>query len=123
MIFDISRHKWDDDLLRALNIPRSMLPEVRDNSCAFGTTDAALFGAPIASTVARIVGSDQGTVKMPLTVYRLGGNDPDKVVGLALEASSFASYQTLTVSLSESKVRELIQSLQSALGNGETEAG
>ncbi|MCB1970102.1 MAG: glycerol kinase GlpK [Geminicoccaceae bacterium] len=47
MIFDISRHKWDDDLLRALNIPRSMLPEVRDNSCAFGTTDAALFGAPM----------------------------------------------------------------------------
>ncbi|MCB1628995.1 MAG: hypothetical protein KDI48_14810 [Xanthomonadales bacterium] len=89
----------------------------------FGGFKAALFGAPIASTVARIVGSDQGTVKMPLTVYRLGGNDPDKVVGLALEASSFASYQTLTVSLSESKVRELIQSLQSALGNGETEAG
>ncbi|MEZ5825131.1 MAG: glycerol kinase GlpK [Geminicoccaceae bacterium] len=47
MIFDIARQAWDDELLSALRIPRSMLPEVRDNACAFGTSEPELFGAAI----------------------------------------------------------------------------
>ncbi len=42
MIFNIVTRQWDDDLLKLLNIPRALLPEVRDNVAAFGTTD--LFG-------------------------------------------------------------------------------
>jgi glycerol kinase len=50
MLFDIHRQDWDDDLLRILEIPRAVLPEVRDCSTLFGTTPAELFGAPLPVT-------------------------------------------------------------------------
>lgn len=48
MLMNIHTGDWDDDLLRVLDVPRSMLPEIRDSSADFGMTDASLFGAPIA---------------------------------------------------------------------------
>ena len=47
MLFDISANDWDDDLLRLLNVPRALLPQVMDCDAEFGETDAALFGAAI----------------------------------------------------------------------------
>ncbi|MDR0586610.1 MAG: glycerol kinase GlpK [Treponema sp.] len=38
MLFDITKLVWDDALLRAMDIPRQCLPEVRPSSCVFGTT-------------------------------------------------------------------------------------
>src|SRR5690606_37690619 len=48
---------WDEDLIRILGVPRSMLPEVRDCSGKFGESDAALFGAPI--SICGIAGDQQ----------------------------------------------------------------
>ena len=45
MLFNIQTLQWDDDILKELNIPKSMLPEVRPSSEVYGTTD--YFGAPI----------------------------------------------------------------------------
>ena len=42
MLYDIHRLRWDDDLLEALDIPKAMLPEVRDSSSIYGYTDIAL---------------------------------------------------------------------------------
>ncbi len=50
MLFDIKKQDWDDDLLALLNIPRRILPEVKDCSTLFGTTSADLFGAPLPIT-------------------------------------------------------------------------
>ena len=50
MLFDIHRQDWDDDLLAILDIPRAILPEVKDCSTLFGTTPADLFGAPLPVT-------------------------------------------------------------------------
>ena len=50
MLYDIHRQDWDDDLLRLLDIPRALLPEVRDCSALFGSTPADLFGAPLPIT-------------------------------------------------------------------------
>ncbi len=50
MLFDIGRQDWDAELLGRLGIPRSMLPEVMDNSGLFGTTDKAILGASIPVT-------------------------------------------------------------------------
>ena len=36
LLFNIHTDSWDDELLRLLNIPRSVLPEVRPSSGAFG---------------------------------------------------------------------------------------
>ncbi len=50
MLYDIHRQDWDEDLLRLLDIPRSLLPEVRDCSTLFGSTRKDLFGAPLPIT-------------------------------------------------------------------------
>ncbi len=44
MLYNVVRNEWDDDLLKLLNIPRSMLPEVKDNVCEFGQTQTSLLG-------------------------------------------------------------------------------
>jgi glycerol kinase len=48
LIFNIHTLDWDDELLKALSIPRAMLPEVRSSSEVYGTTDEACFDSPIA---------------------------------------------------------------------------
>ena len=46
LLFDIHRGVWDDELLAAFDIPRSLLPEVRPSAGVYG--QAAEFGVPIA---------------------------------------------------------------------------
>ena len=60
MLFDIGRSEWDDDLLRLLDIPRALLPEVRDNSGIFGETARDLFGAGI--PIAGMAGDQQAAL-------------------------------------------------------------
>lgn len=47
LLYNIDDNAWDEELLGILEIPKSMLPEVKDCADDFGTTDAALFGAEI----------------------------------------------------------------------------
>ena len=47
MLFNISTLTWDAEILEKLDIPVSMLPEVKPSSWIYGTTDAQYFGAPI----------------------------------------------------------------------------
>ncbi|RPI90440.1 MAG: glycerol kinase, partial [Planctomycetaceae bacterium] len=47
LLFNIHTLQWDDELLRLLNVPRAMLPEVRPSSGTFGETDWNLFGCSI----------------------------------------------------------------------------
>ncbi len=47
LLYDIHRGDWDDDLLRIFDIPRSVLPVVRDCAAEYGVTDAAILGAAI----------------------------------------------------------------------------
>jgi glycerol kinase len=47
MLFDIHKGDWDDELLKLLNVPRSVLPEVRSSSEVYGVTEKSLFGAEI----------------------------------------------------------------------------
>ena len=44
MLFNINTLQWDDEILTELNIPRSMLPEVKPSSCVYGKTDERTFG-------------------------------------------------------------------------------
>jgi glycerol kinase len=57
LLFNIHTLDWDDELLRILNIPRAMLPEVRASSEVYGETDPALFGAAI--PIAGMAGDQQ----------------------------------------------------------------
>ncbi len=47
MLYDIHRLDWDDTLLKALDIPRAMLPEVRSSSEIYGYTDILGTKVPI----------------------------------------------------------------------------
>ena len=60
MIYDIRALDWDDGLLGALNIPRAMLPEVRDSSGDFGTTAEEWLGGAI--PIAGIAGDQQAAL-------------------------------------------------------------
>ena len=52
MLFNIHTLTWDEDILRELQIPASMLPQVMPSSGIYGETDPSLFGGaiPIAGT-------------------------------------------------------------------------
>jgi glycerol kinase len=47
LLFNIRTQRWDDELLKFLDVPASMLPEVRDCAAEYGHTDKKLFGAGI----------------------------------------------------------------------------
>jgi len=57
LLFNIHLGEWDDELLKILRVPRSMLPEVKDSSAAFGDSDPSLFGGSIA--ISGIAGDQQ----------------------------------------------------------------
>lgn len=50
MLFNIRTQAWDEELLKMLDIPASLLPKVMDNSADFGHTDKSLFGQPLPIT-------------------------------------------------------------------------
>ena len=47
MLFNINTLTWDADILKELNIPKCMLPEVRPSSCVYGEALPQFFGAAI----------------------------------------------------------------------------
>jgi len=61
LIFNIHEKKWDEELLKLLGIPLSMLPEVKISSGNFGSTVVNdLFDAPVA--IAGIAGDQQAAL-------------------------------------------------------------
>ena len=60
MLFDIHTLDWDDELLRVLGVPRSMLPEVRSSSETYGHVSSSLGLGDIA--VAGIAGDQQAAL-------------------------------------------------------------
>lgn len=60
MLFNIHELKWDEEILKELNIPLCMLPEAKPSSCVYGNTDATLFGSEIA--IAGAAGDQQAAL-------------------------------------------------------------
>ncbi|MFM2399450.1 MAG: glycerol kinase [Pseudomonadota bacterium] len=60
LAFNIHNNSWDDELLRALNVPRNMLPAVHPSSYLFGETDAKHLGTAI--PIAGIAGDQQSAL-------------------------------------------------------------
>ena len=48
MLLNIYTREWDDELLKALNVPRSVLPQVKASSEVYGESTGILAGVPIA---------------------------------------------------------------------------
>lgn len=47
LLFNLAEEKWDQNLLDLFEIPRSMLPEVRECTSEFGTTEEQQFGVEL----------------------------------------------------------------------------
>ena len=60
LLFNIHSMDWDDELLKILDVPREMLPQVRSCSEVYGETDASVFGTPI--PIAGIAGDQQAAL-------------------------------------------------------------
>jgi glycerol kinase len=67
MLFDIEKLDWDDTLLKALNIPRAMLPEVRSSSEIYGYTEIQSVKVPIAG-----IAGDQQAALFGQTCFQPG---------------------------------------------------
>lgn len=61
MLYNIHTCAWDDDILRALDVPASLLPEVRDSSGDFGATSATCFDGA-ALPIGGVIGDQQGAL-------------------------------------------------------------
>ena len=59
MLFNL-QGAWDDELLRVLDVPREVLPQVRSSSEVYGETASSVFGAPI--RLAGIAGDQQAAL-------------------------------------------------------------
>lgn len=69
MLFNINTLTWDREILEELQIPESMLPEVKPSSCVYGYTDPTFFGGSI--PIAGAAG-DQQSALFGQTCFRPG---------------------------------------------------
>lgn len=51
MMFNINTLKWDDEILKELDIPKSMLPKPMPSSCVYGEVNPVYFGVRFLSRV------------------------------------------------------------------------
>ena len=69
LLYNINTLEWDDELCQILEVPKSMLPEVKPSSCIYGESDPEFFGGPI-----RIAGAagDQQAALFGQTCFQEG---------------------------------------------------
>ncbi len=60
LLFDIHKGAWDPDMLRMLDIPESLLPDVKNNSTLFGETTSDLLGKAV--PIGGMAGDQQAAV-------------------------------------------------------------
>ncbi|EHJ91533.1 glycerol kinase GlpK [Vreelandella boliviensis] len=59
-LFNIHTQEWDEELLTLFNIPANLMPEVKDSSDDFGTTEAHWLGAAL--PIAGVAGDQQAAL-------------------------------------------------------------
>ncbi|WP_440647531.1 glycerol kinase GlpK [Candidatus Pelagibacter sp. HIMB1521] len=57
MLYNINNNKWDKEILKKLNIPQKILPEVRNSADNFGKTDKKITGVEI--SISAVLGDQQ----------------------------------------------------------------
>ncbi len=60
LIYNIKTLSWDDELLRLIDVPKEILPEVKSSSEIYGTTSTELFGVEI--PISGIAGDQQAAL-------------------------------------------------------------
>jgi glycerol kinase len=67
LLMDLQTLDWDEEILRILDIPRAMLPEIRSSSEIYGSAKGGLGGVPVAGDL-----GDQQAALFGQTCYQTG---------------------------------------------------
>jgi glycerol kinase len=67
LLMDLKTLDWDDEILRILDIPRTLLPEIRSSSEVYGSAKGGLGGVPVAGDL-----GDQQAALFGQTCYQTG---------------------------------------------------
>ncbi len=67
MLMDLATLEWDDGILATMGIPKSMLPEIRSSSQAYGNATGTLAGIPVAGDL-----GDQQAALFGQTCFSVG---------------------------------------------------
>ncbi len=57
MLFNINNNKWDEEILKKLNISKNILPEVKNSADNFGFTNKKIVGRKI--PISAVLGDQQ----------------------------------------------------------------
>lgn len=60
LLMDLKKLQWDEELCTIWNIPKGILPEIKNTAEVYGTTDSAIFGKSV--PIASIVGDQQAAL-------------------------------------------------------------
>ena len=60
MLFNLHTGDWDDELLRVLEVPREVLPQIRSSSEVYGETAGGVFESPV--SIGGIAGDQQAAL-------------------------------------------------------------
>jgi hypothetical protein len=73
----------------------------------FGGIKAAMFGAPIESTLGEIILHKRGITRIKMKVHRLGGDNSERAIGLEVIKKNLGNYQVTPITLSVAEAKEL----------------
>ncbi|MBD3617554.1 MAG: glycerol kinase GlpK [Gracilimonas sp.] len=68
MLYNIKTQEWDDELLELFDVPKNMLPEVRQSSEVYGETSAAISDSKI--PIAGIAGDQQAALFGQMCIHK-----------------------------------------------------
>lgn len=69
MLYNINTLQWDDELLQIFNIPRTILPSVKNSSGIIGVTSETLYGTTI--PIAGVAGDQQAALLAKVVLKRV----------------------------------------------------
>ena len=67
-MFNINTNKWDNEILKKLDIPKSILPEVKNSADNFGITSKKVVGEEI--PINAVLGDQQAAVLDKLVLIK-----------------------------------------------------
>jgi len=88
MLMNLETLDWDDSLMSAIGVPRSMLPAIRPSSAVYGDAVGTLAGIPVAGDL-----GDQQAATFGQAAYDVG-KDRTKVYSYERPPAEFAAEET-----------------------------
>ncbi len=104
LLFNMRTDRWDDELLRLLDVPSGLLPQVHPSSHVFGETSADCLGAPI--PIGGVAG-DQQSALFGQACFKAGQVKNTYGTGCFMLMHTGSTFETSTHGLITTRVAQL----------------